>query len=206
MQEANVKRWARESHVSAAMLESVRGLNHRFLDLIGAAPRAWNSCGFARLPPDVQLRIAPLTPAQKKSAANCPYALFDLKFHDDSHWRTRLHPDSSWNVADAPPLDDNRVDFARMALFFAWHVASVDKLAARLLLGMNDVTVAAFRALTIDCLAGLAATEAAHLSARWSDCPTYWSALTRAATRSNSAQLRRAQLQGLQLTAAAHLG
>jgi hypothetical protein len=206
MQEAQVKRWARESHVSAAMLQSVRGLNHRFLDLIGESPRAWNSSGFARLPPELQLGIVPLTTAQKKAAANCPYALFDLHFHDDSYWRTRLYSDPPGNVADAAPLDDNMLDFARLALFFAWHVASTNKLASRLLLGMSDTTAAAFRVVPIDCLPGLAAMEVANVTARWINCPSYWSALTRAAARSNLGLLRRAQLQGLQLTAAASLG
>src|ERR1700730_17481393 len=95
--------------------------------------------------------------------------------------------------------------FAALALFFAWHVACTTKLAAQLLLGMHEVTAAAFREATIDCLPSLAETEAGHLTARWNNCTAYWSALTGAASRENPASLRRIQLYGLQLAAAARL-
>ena len=64
---------------------------------------------------------------------------------------------------------------------------------------------AAFREATIDCLPSLAETEAGHLTARWNNCTAYWSALTGAAARENPASLRRIQLYGLQLAAAARL-
>jgi hypothetical protein len=51
----------------------------------------------------------------------------------------------------------------------------------------------------------LAVTEAKHLTARWSDCIVYWSALVGAASVSNPGALRRVQLHGLQLAAASRL-
>ncbi|MEA3152046.1 MAG: hypothetical protein QOD56_2985 [Gammaproteobacteria bacterium] len=206
MQDANVKRWAREAHVSAKMLESVRELNHRFLDLIAAQPNDWNSSRLGGVPSEVLGQVTPLSAAQKKAAANCPYVLFDLRFHDDSHWQTRFRTGGRWSVADPASVDDATLEFVRLALFFAWHVALASELAARLLLGMNDATVAAFRTATIDCLPSVGLAEAANLTARWSHCPSYWRALTGAAAHPNPAGLRRVQLYGLQLTAAARLG
>ncbi|MGO8854604.1 MAG: hypothetical protein ACLQO1_02660 [Steroidobacteraceae bacterium] len=204
MQDAHVGSWAREAHVSVAMRESVRELNHRFLDLISRQPCGWNSARRG-LSLEVSAQVAPLSAAQKAAASNCPYALFDLRFHDDCHWQTRLRTTGQWKVAEDASVDADTLEFVRLALFFAWHVASTTKLAAQLLLGMYDVTAAAFRGVTIDCLPSLAATEAAHLTARWNDCAPYWSALTSAASRPNSAELRRIQLYGLQLAAAARL-
>ncbi len=206
MQDANVSRWAREAHVSAKMLESVRELNYRFLDLIAAQPGDWNSARFAGLPAEVLWEMLPLSDAQKKAAADCPYALFDLRFHDATHWQTRFEAGGRWGVGERAAVGDATLEFVRLALFFAWHVASASRLAARLLLGMNDATVAGFRVATIDCLPALGLLEAANLTARWSYCPTYWKALTGAASRPNAAGLRRVQLSGLQLTAAAQLG
>jgi hypothetical protein len=57
----------------------------------------------------------------------------------------------------------------------------------------------------VNQLPPLVATEAVHLSARWNGCPAYWSALTAAASRADPAALRRVQLYGLQLAAAARL-
>jgi hypothetical protein len=205
MQDAYARNWARERHVSAEMLESVRELNHRFLDLVAISPSDWNSSRRAGLSAEVSGQLVPLSAAQKKAAADCPYALFDLRFHDDGHWRARLEATGHWSVADEVPVDENTRNFVRLALFFAWHVASTATLAARLLLGMNEVTATALRGATIDCLPALVATEAIHLTARWSNCPMYWNALTGAASRPNSLGLRRIQLYGLQLAAAARL-
>ena len=205
MQDAHVKNWARERHVSAEMLESTRELNHRFLDLVGMPSSAWSSTARGGWSTDVSGQVAPLSAAQKKAAADCPYALFDLRFCNAGHWHARLQPETRWSVADEVPVEENIRNFARLALFFAWHVASTGGLAAQLLLGMNEDTAAAFRGVTIDCVPTLAATEAINLTARWSHCPKYWSALAGAASRPNPAQLRRIQLYGLQLAAAERL-
>lgn len=210
MQDAQVVNWARETHVSGAMLDSVRQLNRRFLDLVatrmvGTAPGAWRSAVPAGFSADMSAQIAPLSAPQKAAAASCPYALFDLRFGDDGHWRTRFEASPRWTVAEEAPMGANTLDFVRLALFFAWHVASTGKVAAQFLLGMNEITAAAFRGATIDCLPALAVTEAVNLTARWNDCPAYWGALTEAAARPNPSGLRKIQLYGLQLAAAARL-
>jgi hypothetical protein len=202
MQDAHVGSWLREAHVSAEIQGSVRDLNHRFLDLVVGRPGGWSIPGRG-LSAAVSARIAPLSAAQMSAAANCPYALFDLRFHDDGYWRARLR--AAGGVAESVAADAGTVEFARLALFFAWHVASTARLAAQLLFGMHEDTAAAFREATIDRLPSLAETEAGHLTARWNDCTAYWSALTEAASRQNPASLRRIQLYGLQLAAAARL-
>ena len=126
---------------------------------------------------------------QKTAAANCPYALFDMRFDDDDHWRARLRSAGPWAYRSPtrPPVPEEAatLDFVRVALFFAWHVSSAAKLAPQLLLGMHEDTAAAFRGATIDCLPSLAATEAADLTARWNGCARYWCALAGAASRPN---------------------
>jgi hypothetical protein len=203
MQDAHINPWSRQSQLTIEMRDSVRELNHRFLDLVASRPDGWRaSRGATSI--EVSARVAPLSPAQKAAMSNCPYALFDLRFHDERHWRPRLEAGGHWSVAEES-ADPHTLEFVKLALFFAWHAASSSKLAAQLLLGMHDATAAAFRGATIDCLPALAASEAVHLTARWSDCGGYWSALTGAASRPNVAELRRVQLHGLQLAAAARL-
>jgi hypothetical protein len=111
----------------------------------------------------------------------------------------------AWRVADESVADDDTVSFVRLALFFAWHVASSAGLKAQLLLGMNGNTATAFRRITVNQLPALVATEAVNLSERWSECAAFWHALTAAAARAEPAALRRVQLYGLQLAAAARL-
>jgi hypothetical protein len=187
MQDANAAGWAGESQLSAGMLGSLHELNHRFLGLSAA------------------LVDRELSAEQRVALARCPYALFDLRFHDDAHWLSRLQEAAGWRVADQAAVDGECADFARLALFFAWHLASTTALAAQLVLGMNDGTAEALRRMTVDRLPALAAAEARHLSPRWAHCAAYWNTLMHAAARPDPLLLRRAQLFGLQLAAGARL-
>ena len=195
MQEAFIGNWTQQSHVSAEQLASVRGLNRRFLDLAGAG----------LLTPGPAAQAETLSPAQRAAAADCPYALYDLRFEDDAYWGGRLQAPASWRVADEPPVCPDTIDFARLALFYTWHLALSAGLAAHLLLGIRGSTAEAFRRLSVDALPELALAESANLSARWSGCSAYWTALIRAAARPDPAALRRVQLSGLQLAAASQL-
>ena len=189
--------WTRQPSFSAQTLASLRELNYRFLYLAAAHSER---PGDLKLPEETAAPIATLSDEARAAAADCPYALFDLRFHDDAHWRARLG--ESWRIADEPAVAVDVMAFARLALFYAWHLAATPKLGAQLWLGMAESTVAAFREVSLDRLPALAASEAVHLSARWSTSTVYWRALTAAAARGDPRRLRRVQLFGLQLGAA----
>jgi hypothetical protein len=205
MQEAFFGSWARQPHFAGGLLAPLHDLNHRFLDLVGSRAGDWRRPDNLRLPGEATGRVAPLTAAQRAAAASCPYALFDLRFHDDDHWRSRLEMTGQWRVADQTAVEEDTANFVHLALFYAWHVAATTKLAAQLLLGMTEHTAAAFRGLALNCLPALAASESANLTARWSTSDVYWCALMGAASRKDATRLRRIQLFGLQLAAAARL-
>jgi hypothetical protein len=193
MQEAIVGGQAHESRWSAQSLRSLRDLNHRFLDL-AAIRGEWPGA-----------LVASLTATQREAVAFCPYSLFDLRFQDEDHWQRRLHHSPQWRVADEAVVDDATARFVRLALFYAWHLASSEILAAQLLLGMAANTAHAFARITVNQLPDLVASEASHLSARWSGCAAYWNSLLAAASCAQPKRLRRVQLHGLQLSAAARL-
>jgi hypothetical protein len=195
VQEAFIGNWAREPHLSAEHLSSIRNLNHRFLDLAGG-----NGPTFG-----LGKQLAPLTRAQRAAVADCPYALFDLRFEDNAHWLDCLHNAAVWRVAEESGADEETAGFVRLALFYTWHLASSAGFAAHLLLGMHRDTANAFRSIAVDRLPALAQTQAQHLTARWSSCGAYWNALIRAAARTDGAALRRVQLSGLQLSVASGL-
>jgi hypothetical protein len=205
VQDAFIGNWTAESHLSAEHLSSIRNLNHRFLDLAGARANQWIAAG--RDGPTVVLgrQLAPLSPAQRAAAANCPYALFDLRFEDDAHWNLCLQNPAPWRVAEETCADEETTGFVRLALFYTWHLASSAGLAAHLLFGMHGDTANAFRRISVDRLPALAEMEADNLTARWSTCNAYWNALIGAAARTDTAALRRVQLSGLQLIAASGL-
>ncbi len=205
MQDAIISGWAAQPHFSVEMLGTLHDLNHRFLDLVGGRGADWQHAAAAGLSGEVSMQVAPLSAAQRAAAANCPYALFDLKFYDHDYWRTRLQHSGHWRVADEAIAIDAAANFVRLALFYAWHVAATARLSAQLLLGMSVHTAAAFRCATLNSLPALVAGETVNLNARWCTCSAYWRALVRAAAHADAERLRRVQLFGLQLEAAARL-
>ena len=201
MQDTEVDNWRRSSQVPYELLLSLRGLNYRFLELITALPAGWDSPRKG-LDGAIFTQITALSSAQRAAVANCPYALFDLRFHDDDHWRTQLRAPGG-HVAEPAAVNAETLEFVKLAIFFAWHAANITRFAAPLLLGMNPRTVRDFHRASIDRLPALAVVEAANLTARWSNCTAYWGALT--AADAHPARLNKIQLYGLQLATAARL-
>lgn len=176
------------------VLISLRELNLRFLAL--ASRRAGDT---------PLLRLAGLDRSRQATAADCPYALFDLRFGDEAHWASRLAAPVTWQVADAPPADLESLEFVRLALFYVWHVAATAPLRAPLLLGMPGGLVAQFARQTVDRLPALAVSEVAQLRPRWHTCDAYWDDLLAGTASPGSQALRRAQLRGIQYAAAQRL-
>jgi hypothetical protein len=201
MQEVFAGGWSRQPGFSVEMLAPLHDLNLRFLDLAGAHAGGWRPAGALDLPGNASQRLAPMSPSQRAAAASCPYALFDLRFHDEAHWAARLQAAAQWSIADQGGEGETE-SFVRLALFYAWHVAHTTRHAAQLLLGMSERTARVFRTATLNCLPALVASETANLSARFGDCGAYWLALVSAALRRDEHGLRKIQLFGLQLAAA----
>ncbi len=204
MSDAAISDWGRGSLLSGEGLESLHDLNYQFLSW--AAERAggysldWIGADINCLPAKLAGLLAPLSRGARESAARCPYALFDLRFHDRNYWYQRLRNFSPWRVSERS-VDSDTEDFVRLALFFSWHVACGGQLAAQLLLGMSEATVNDFRRLRVNEVTALVVTESIHLTAKWSQCGVYWNTLIGAAARRDACGLRRAQLSGLQLAA-----
>jgi hypothetical protein len=167
----------------------------------------------------MHVRLARLSAAQKDTVACCPYALFDVRLHDVAHWQGRLRQSATTQVADAAACaptaraasgDAEVIDFLRLALFFAWHVAASSgvaglRLAPQLVLGMHAHTTAAFALAPVSAIPELARSEAGCLAVRWRHCDRYWSALAAAAEGRDEVRLQRVRLYGIQLAAAVQL-
>lgn len=173
-------------------LGCLRELNQRFLEL------DWTRVAFGG-------RIAALTATQRAAAANCPYALFDLRLGDCDYWQMRLQEAQNRHVADQAVIGAELAEFMHLALFFAWYTATTGKLSAKLVLSMHERTAAALSGITVNRIPGLVISESACLCARWSHCAEFWSALILAAASNDAQRLKRVQLSGIQIAAAAQL-
>jgi hypothetical protein len=179
-------------------------LNRRFLELMCARLTMAKLDGYLGLPADFGPKIGRLSSAERAAAADCPFALFDVRFRDETHWHVRLQS-PAWQIADVPPGDWVAGDFVRVAVFFAWHLSLTDPLSARLVLGLRRATIEEFQAVTLDKLSCIAVAEQRYLSVRWQERPRFWLALAEAAAGPRSSRLRRVQLHGLQFAAADYL-
>ncbi|HEY2684603.1 MAG TPA: hypothetical protein VGI93_13895 [Steroidobacteraceae bacterium] len=201
MQESFAGAWTESPRLLGESLGALRDLNLRFLDLLTRVDGWRPRLGLAA---PVLTAIEALSPPHRAALAGCPYALFDLRFADEAHWRARLSAPRHWRVADQSDQPESR-EFAGLSLFYAWHVAARGVEPSQLQLGMGRETVLAFRRVRLNELALLAEHETEHLRARWHQYPAFWNALIAAAGSADPLALKRTQLYGLQLTAAARL-
>ena len=195
----------RETLLTAPVLRSLGDLNRRFLDLAGANAARDGEDWVLRVPLELSRRIASLRDADRVALSACPYALFDLRFADEAHWLNLLSSDVQWRVRDVPSQQIGAAEFVQLALFYCWHIAVSRPMSAPLILGMTERTVRALGGVTVDRLPALIDTQRHHLSVRWVGCTSFWHAVTSAASHPECANLRRAQLFGLQVAAAARL-
>lgn len=191
--------------LSPQLLGSLGQLNRRFLDLAGTRRAGAGSEWGLNAPADLTWRIAALGEERRTALSQCPYALFDIRFCDDVHWQISLQSGPRWSVADLPAPNPQIAEFLQLALFFCWHLAQTQPLSAPLILGMAERTARDLASVTLDRLPALIGSQRHHLSLRWANCRSFWCALTSAASCPGSANLRRAQLFGLQIAAAARL-
>ena len=174
MHDTIIEPWTREAPIIGGTSPTLRALNLRFLDLDGVAAPA----------------IVALPPARKAAIADCPYALFDLRFGDDPHWRSRLDIAVPDRVAEPGVSNPAVVGFVRLALIYAWHLATSANLQARLSLGMDLRTAAVFADATLDRLTRIAVVEAPDLAPRWPRCTAFWDGLAEAAASADRTRLR----------------
>ena len=201
MPESAVGAWTEGTNLLGETFGALFDLNQRFLDLLLHGEGWRDRFGLA---PATVAAIETMSQARRAALAACPYALFDVRFTDNAYWRARLSGPAQWRVADQVEQHETR-DFTRLCLFYAWHVATRGVEQSQLQLGMGCETVRAFRRVTLNELALLADHETEHLRARWHQNPNFWNALTTAAAGADPHALKRTQLYGLQLTAAARL-
>jgi hypothetical protein len=168
------------------------------------------------LPETIGRAIDALDDAARVAIAGCLYSLFTLGFNDKERWllllatgqggTTALGPVALGKVVlgvrDGGPLD---AEFAATAVFFAWHLARSDDLAAQVFLTMDGDVTAALRAVPLARLREVAATASQWLRPRWPENRHFWPALVRHACDPAGAGLRATKLLGHQLLAAESL-
>jgi hypothetical protein len=184
--------------LDASAMDSIREANSGFLALVAEHHRARPAAEVFGLTAASAQGVAALDPLGRRTAASCPYTLFNLRFEDATFWSgVALEPAlaGSGSVSDAATL-------ARTAVFLGWHLAQSSELTAALVLGMTVSAQQAWRELPLSTLDRAATVALPHLAARWGDHALFWPKLLEAASLGDRARGASVRLLGLQLLAA----
>ena len=197
--------WLAGEVLSEALRVSLRELNARFLACMSKMPEEELSyLGFA---PTVARLLRACGTEATLVMADCPYALFDAAFRQHEYWQDIC------NSSFPPPQDaavagsdaaDYLLEYAaltEMALFFAWHLATTNALATRLVLGMPRATAELIRSSTLTAIAGAVRTRRRLLRPRWPQRTLFWRRLLAISPQSSFEETTTAQLVGIQLMA-----
>jgi hypothetical protein len=144
-----------------------------------------------------------LTVLQRHRLAGCPFLLVEFGFgglsaqarHPLEGVRER-RPGTQWFE------EQNLPRLSYLTLTYAWHLARTRRLAARVVLGMQDDCADWLAALSLrelgECLEG----SPRQLRPRWAGSPEVWRHLLVSAASPDPAALEQARLRGVQLLAA----
>jgi hypothetical protein len=149
---------------------------------------------------------AELDSAARRRAARCPYLLLDAGFTAPLRWA----PTAAREVRDqacAEPVAafftvPSAIGVMRLVTTYAWHLATSQSAAARVLLGMSAACAQHIGAATLGHVSRLAEGHAQWLQPRWADRVTVWRDLLSTAASGEQAALERSRIRGIQLLAA----
>jgi hypothetical protein len=190
--------YAAPAVLDGVTLAAISEANGAFLELLAASAEERPGATALGLPRAMALKVRALDSAARAQIADCPYTLFNLRFEEPAFWSSLLRQRAPGGGEPAA-----RVAFARTAVFFAWHLAHSNELAAALVLGMSTEVRRAFRAIPLSVLERATHVVLPHLTARFGTHPTFWQRLLDGAESRSAASAESARLLGLQLLAAA---
>ena len=183
-------------------LSAIHDLNSDYIELLIAnrdVPQL-----SASLPPTVLAGLAELNKAARRALAACPFALYSLGIEHQDFWRAC----GGFMVAEETPRYQSSMSlsavtsFGISALFFAWHVASAQRMAAKVFFAMPDAALDALARLRLWELQRMAAERSMLMKPRWPTNNGFWPDLVRFAARGDIERLNTTQLLGSQLIAA----
>ncbi len=163
--------------------------------------------------PSVQVTtLTSCTDAAIQTMAGCGFSLFTFSFHLADMWERMAKNSNQQSSVQRYANDANSAvgnntievayaGFAECALFFAWHLAQHQPMAARIMLGMREETAAVLSPLQLWQIRQIAQRSYQMLTPRWPHNPYFWVDMLRYAATKDEEHFRFARLMGTQLIA-----
>ena len=191
-----------ERALLTGVLTAVTAVNSQLLEALTECARSGNS----EFPLDQSLRdrVAALALDERQKAARCGVLLADVNFVEFACWReVALEGESnrSTEFLRAWLSIEKSRSLAHSVLLIAWHVIQANPAVARVLLGMSESGVAAYRELSIADLTHIALSHPEWVRPRWAHQLEVWSDLVGLAPAGGTQNLRSVTLRCLQVSA-----
>lgn len=184
------------------IMSQVQALNEDYLELLAMqSPSAVSQ--LQHFGPKLQASLVQLPAEHRARLAAAPYALYSLRFEDPRFWRTLCSCDpvgfeTKYARSDSPL----EAVFCEIALIQAWHIASTNPLAARVVYAMNDTVRMMLVRTPLWRVHRIALEHPNMLTPRWPTNPCFWPDLIAFVQVGDTARLATTKLLGLQLIAA----
>jgi hypothetical protein len=176
--------WRQNTPLNAVVLEHLQEINRIYLNFL----------------------VINLDPARRPLLARCPFSLFTARFHDGHFWSAQASAtsvrDSAVKLASDATSNSRTTAFTELALFYAWHLVQSNPLAARILLGMAEQTITAFRQISLRRLQQLASEQPELVTPRWPERTAFWQGLVNATEPGPNTRLEEIRSLGIQMIAA----
>jgi hypothetical protein len=188
--------------LTAPTLSAIHDLNNDYLDLLIADREAQHVA--KPLPAAVVAGLADLDSSARRAIAACPFALYSLGIDHQDFWRIAAGPRhvAEEAVRYRPLMSLSAASsFGIGALFFAWHVASTQRMAARVCFAIPDFVIDGLAGLRLWDLQRIARERPALMRPRWPAHAGFWPDLIRFAARGDIDRLNTTQLLGSHLIA-----
>jgi hypothetical protein len=188
--------------LTAPILSGIHRLNLDYVEMLideGEHPLAMS------LPVSVREGLSTLSAAARSAVAACPFALYSLRLEQSELLRTAVRSQGMTPVEAGHSSRDSlsrQSAFAISALFFAWHVANSQPLAARVFYALSEPAIDVLVHTSLAALQRAACDEPGLLEPRWPTNCAFWPDLVRFAALGDSQRLTTTQLLGSQLIAA----
>lgn len=143
-----------------------------------------------------------LDPKARSRAAQVPFLLVDVYFHDALWWRWARDPRAvRRHRIPARNSFPRRIagELMRETLMLAWSTVAFDRAAASILLGMAPEVSTIIAELGVHDVERIAARQSRYLQLRWDDFPAFWHRLLNAAVQGDEDALYACHLHGIQL-------
>jgi hypothetical protein len=194
--------------LTAPLLNRIQQLNLEYLQLLSDAPRNDVCVHVEAMPLAIRSSLSSLPPSGLQLLAAAPYAMYTLAFDDQDLWLATLADGEpctpGLQVADSANSAcrlQGHAAFCETVIFFAWHVAVANRLAARMSLGMPAAVIERLQPTSFRKLQQVMRAAPWLLMPRWPNNPRFWPDLLQLAALGDADCVRQAQLLGSQLIA-----